>query len=221
MIDLESARAKITRGVEHYAALARACQDFTDSQPHDVTVDFEADVGCYVARFNVRKEPPHNLSLILGDLVHNPRAALDHAAWQAACLCNSEQDLLRPGTRNLIHRAPSPRKALAPTFFSRGGKAHDRQVRAGRWLCPLEVCSSSRRRVRPSAGTGRSNLAGWTPGGLPAGAKAGAPCLAAWRRRVGAALDSPTAGWLALTRRRFGRAPPRSTNECRGGLLSP
>jgi hypothetical protein len=102
VIDLESARAKITRGVEHYAALARACQDFTDSQPHEVTIDFEADVGCYVARFNVRKEPPHKLSLILGDLIHNARAALDHAAWQAACLCNSEQDLLRPGTRTLI-----------------------------------------------------------------------------------------------------------------------
>lgn len=99
---LESARAKITRSAEHYAALAKACQEFTDSQPHEVTVDFDPDVGCYVAHFHVRRHPPNDLSLILGDLVHNARSALDHAAWQVACLRNAEEDLLKPKTRGLI-----------------------------------------------------------------------------------------------------------------------
>jgi hypothetical protein len=99
---LASARAKVTRSAEHYATLAHACRDFTASQPHEVTVDFDAELGCYVAHFHVRRHPPHDLSLILGDLVHNARSALDHAAWQVACLRNAEEDLLKPKTRGLI-----------------------------------------------------------------------------------------------------------------------
>lgn len=96
---LESARAKIARGAQHFAVLARACQDFTDSQPHEVVVAFEPAERCWVARLRVREHPPHNLSLVLGDLVHNARSALDHAAWQVACLRCSEDDLMKPRVR--------------------------------------------------------------------------------------------------------------------------
>lgn len=92
---LESARAKVLWSIDHYETLARACQAFTDSTPHEVTVKFDADVGYYVARFHVRQQPSADLSLILGDLIHNVRSALDHAAWQVALLENSGARLRR------------------------------------------------------------------------------------------------------------------------------
>lgn len=47
-------------------------------------VDYDPDEGCYVAYTWTSPEPPPNLGLILGDLVHCARGALDFVAWQLA-----------------------------------------------------------------------------------------------------------------------------------------
>ena len=48
-------------------------------------VDYDPDEGHYVVYAKTRPEPLPNLSLILGDVIHCARGALDFTAWQLAC----------------------------------------------------------------------------------------------------------------------------------------
>jgi hypothetical protein len=50
-----------------------------------VLVDYDPDEGRYVVYAKTRPEPLPNLSLILGDVIHCARGALDFTAWQLAC----------------------------------------------------------------------------------------------------------------------------------------
>lgn len=54
-----------------------------EPQPFGISIPyFDADTGYYVCKAIVTKSPPTRLGVILGDVIHNARSALDHLVWQ-------------------------------------------------------------------------------------------------------------------------------------------
>jgi hypothetical protein len=84
---LDSARAKLRRADEHLDALKAEAAAWLDSRPYDLywdppypelieTPHLELDIHVGVVR-----EPPEALGVILGDVLHNLRGALDNLFW--------------------------------------------------------------------------------------------------------------------------------------------
>jgi hypothetical protein len=57
-----------------------------EPRPHFSHGDFDSDAWEWVERFQIREEPPLLLGVILGDVVHNLRSALDHTICQVSLL---------------------------------------------------------------------------------------------------------------------------------------
>lgn len=80
---MDGARAKLDRAREHFGQLAREGQAFLQSGAYAVEARESPDEpGAlqWVAR--VTAQPPARLAAIVGDVVHNARAALDLAIWE-------------------------------------------------------------------------------------------------------------------------------------------
>jgi hypothetical protein len=78
-------RLKFQRAQKHAAELERRVREFLDSTPFEVYEEEDQTTGDLVTRVRVHRQPPPELSLIIGDIVHNARTALDHLAWQLVC----------------------------------------------------------------------------------------------------------------------------------------
>jgi hypothetical protein len=98
---LESARGKLVRGFQQMQFLVRHCQAYAASEPVKLTVHFDEKSGSHIAVINGRR-PPLYLGLILGEVVHDLRSALDHVAWQLALAHVGSEALAKPGVANLI-----------------------------------------------------------------------------------------------------------------------
>lgn len=82
---LDDAREKLKRARSHLANLKRqATQLGRDASRHRVLAEYDSDEECYVVYSRWKPGPLPNLSLVLGDIVHNARGALDFTAWQLA-----------------------------------------------------------------------------------------------------------------------------------------
>lgn len=85
---LESSRLKLERGQKHFEeanACVQAWRDHlneTDTRPFILDTNYEPDKGYYSVCFHQVQAVPTELSLIVGDCVHNLRSALDHLAWE-------------------------------------------------------------------------------------------------------------------------------------------
>jgi hypothetical protein len=73
---------KFQRAREHIAELERRGREFMETKPFEVYEEEEKDSGDLLTRVRVHNQPPPELSLVIGDIVHNCRTALDHLAWQ-------------------------------------------------------------------------------------------------------------------------------------------
>ncbi len=83
--------AKLDRAYEHLRVLNAETAAFyegtpDEGQPYEVQSEFRADTSEYVFTVKVLRQPPARLGLILGDYIHNLRAALDHLVCQLARL---------------------------------------------------------------------------------------------------------------------------------------
>jgi hypothetical protein len=76
---LAGCHAKIARAREHFDELKRGAADFFEDNLARVET---GEIGLDVIESPVA--PPARLSLILGDMVHNLRCALDYLAWELA-----------------------------------------------------------------------------------------------------------------------------------------
>jgi hypothetical protein len=94
--------AKVDRAIEHLKALDLGCQVFLETKPYYVAAEFEPDAGCHAVLLRVRQRVPLALSVVLGDLLHDLRSALDQAAWLLACRSNPVEDLWQPNTAQVI-----------------------------------------------------------------------------------------------------------------------
>lgn len=74
---------KLDRARTHCAALEQAVRDFLGTEPFAVEKLEDTATGDLAYRLRIKTQVPAQLSVIVGDVVHNARAALDHLAWQA------------------------------------------------------------------------------------------------------------------------------------------
>jgi hypothetical protein len=73
---------KFQRAQQHAAELERRVQGFIQSAPFEVYEEEEQATGDLLTRVRVHRQPPPELSTVIGDVVHNARTALDHLVWQ-------------------------------------------------------------------------------------------------------------------------------------------
>jgi hypothetical protein len=76
-------RAKLGRADEHLETLDKRIQGFLDTKPYRGVPDIDAEAGQSLIRAQVLREPPViEWGLLIGDVLHNLRSALDHLAWR-------------------------------------------------------------------------------------------------------------------------------------------
>ena len=78
--EVRTSRLKIERARHHVGELARSASQFLSSKPYSIRTS-EEPPGDLVYRVSVAKAVPDDWGLVVGDAVHNLRAALDHLAW--------------------------------------------------------------------------------------------------------------------------------------------
>jgi hypothetical protein len=78
-----SGGVKIARGKEHIGDLAVAIAAFHQTSPYELVQEDEPETGAMNARIRIREKPQLRLGAIVGDAVHNFRAALD-ILWRIA-----------------------------------------------------------------------------------------------------------------------------------------
>lgn len=90
-IDLTSARAKLQHAEAHITVL-RTFIDTARAQEEnqlDVSAELDPATDQYILRISSTPDLTpiaEKVSLIVGDILHNLRSALDHLAWQLACV---------------------------------------------------------------------------------------------------------------------------------------
>ena len=88
----ESAKLKIKRANQHIGALEAEFAAYVATKPHRFSIYHDPKTGQPIVRIRFASAPPQNLSLVIGDAIHNTRAALDHLTWEVVGLDNGTQD---------------------------------------------------------------------------------------------------------------------------------
>jgi hypothetical protein len=91
---LDGCRAKLKRAEEVFDELSGSLLRFLESRPYISEGGFDLASSEWVLRFRVRESPPLRWGVLIGDVVHNMRSALDHLAWQLVLL-NAAQPTTR------------------------------------------------------------------------------------------------------------------------------
>jgi hypothetical protein len=103
--------AKIERAKEHLRDLESEVRRFFEANPYQVVVSEQPATGDLVYRVHVVAPPPLRLSTIIGDIIHNLRASLDHLVWQ---LVRANGGTPNKQTEFLISESLSDFEANAP-----------------------------------------------------------------------------------------------------------
>jgi hypothetical protein len=80
--DLVGSRIKVQRAKEQFQDLITKAQDFMNLNPYGVVIEDNPQTGERVWHARVSRPIPPEWSPLIGDIVHNLRAALDYVAWQ-------------------------------------------------------------------------------------------------------------------------------------------
>src|SRR5262245_4875042 len=78
----ESAKLKLQRAKDHIDGLALAFRTFIESNPCAFSIDHDTKTNLVTLDVTFSKPIPSQISLIVGDAVHNLWSALDHATWE-------------------------------------------------------------------------------------------------------------------------------------------
>jgi hypothetical protein len=93
------ASLKINRAQEHIREIESLIKSWRDLDPYKVSIDNEQETGEKILRIIITKTMPKDISLVIGDAIHNLRTALDHAAFE------------------IVQQSKGSRKALDSTYF--------------------------------------------------------------------------------------------------------
>lgn len=86
-IGLDGCLAKVRRAQTHFKTLYGEAGDFfRKGELYEEVPEFDAETGWYKIKLRVFKQPPIEWGLILGDMIHNLRSALDQLVWQLVLL---------------------------------------------------------------------------------------------------------------------------------------
>lgn len=86
---LEGVWAKLARAQEHHDLLEQEVRDFIEQDPQPIGLSIpylDTESGWHVCLAIAREPPPPRLGVLLGDLLHNVRSALDHLVRQLVIL---------------------------------------------------------------------------------------------------------------------------------------
>ncbi|MCH7737463.1 MAG: hypothetical protein IH872_08700 [Chloroflexi bacterium] len=83
---LENTWLKLNRADKHLHELKRKMDGFAYREPYRMVRHELPEDGYYVYDFRFLRMPPRRWGIILGDIAHNMRSALDHLAWSLAGL---------------------------------------------------------------------------------------------------------------------------------------
>ncbi|MBI3800299.1 MAG: hypothetical protein HY268_25410 [Deltaproteobacteria bacterium] len=75
---------KLIRADEHLKALNDEVMNFLAIRPYEVITQQDIPAGYLHAQVIYRHAPPDLLLMLIGDVLHNLRSALDHLAWSLA-----------------------------------------------------------------------------------------------------------------------------------------
>jgi hypothetical protein len=78
---LEGVNAKLARAEKHLQALDSELAAYAEKNPYSFRGEVQTETSRWVARVEVREPIPIELSITVGDIVHNLRSALDHIAF--------------------------------------------------------------------------------------------------------------------------------------------
>ena len=81
---LTGPEAKLDRAVEHLEPLERECERFLKTKPYSVSAQFEPQTREYIVHFSIRKSMPLSAAVIVGEVIHDLRSALEHLVWSLA-----------------------------------------------------------------------------------------------------------------------------------------
>lgn len=109
---------KLVRADEHLKALNNEVAAFLQIRPYEVVTKKDIPAGNLFAQVIYRHTPPDFLLMLIGDVLHNLRSALDHLAWSLAgtkadrrtefpIFCK-EKGFLGQRGRAKIHGMPTP-----------------------------------------------------------------------------------------------------------------
>ena len=76
---------KFERAHEHFTALDVNIRDFLADHPYEPVVKFNPENMQYGLGFRIKREPPPEWSILIGECLYNFRSSLDHLVWQLAC----------------------------------------------------------------------------------------------------------------------------------------
>lgn len=79
---MRSILAKVERAEEHISDLNIECRRFLESNGYQTVAYDDPQTSDRVIKFRIVENPPEQISLILGDAIHNLRASLDHLACE-------------------------------------------------------------------------------------------------------------------------------------------
>jgi hypothetical protein len=86
---LDEAHAKLARARIHLEELDGQVRSFSNLHPYGIAPDRDSEPGVIIMRASAltTEEPvPHEVGVVLGDVLHNLRCALEYLAWQLAGL---------------------------------------------------------------------------------------------------------------------------------------
>ena len=132
MPTIASFSMKLVRADEHLQALNNEVAAFLQVGPYEVVTEQDIPAGFLRARVVYRQEPPDLLFMLIGDVLHNLRSALDHLAWSLA------------GTK-ADKKTEFPVFLKKNEFLSRGrDKIHDMPTRTGDYQIVAAVSPATR-----------------------------------------------------------------------------
>lgn len=74
--------AKLSRANGHRHAVEDLIERWREEKPYEFVHDQESQPGWTILTVRIRKYPPPEIGVIVGDYVHNVRSALDQLVWQ-------------------------------------------------------------------------------------------------------------------------------------------
>lgn len=119
-------KSKVERAKEHVRELERSVQAFRNSDPYGFRIEDDLQTGDKVHRIHIRSETPDRFALLIGDVVHNLRSALDHLAWQLV-VANGQMPKSGPGGTQFPIYEPKP-GAKTPQGVVQGISAEAQKV---------------------------------------------------------------------------------------------
>lgn len=128
-VDLRGVVEKVQRAQAHFHSLTEAVEVFCEEGPYTLVYDDQPrGDGFYIGRAIGVRESPRILGIILGDVLHNLRSALDHLVWQVVLASGN-----RPGQWNRfpLLKKPEDFDAQVAAPHARGKESPLLGVRAG------------------------------------------------------------------------------------------